>query len=537
MSPTNHTHAAGLTGLAVLLLVAEAAPAQTFPPPNPNMGPVGTSTMHANSSSSGVTAYCGPGSGAVTFVQRNFEAVFPSILMSSDGLLVCVATKWSDQSPTVYLLDPDTLATLAQMNLPGSSTSDLAGGIYSYLDNEDRLVLVNADGDLLRIAHSQRKNGSWQLNVDESVPIGYPDVVGIVPDYTGNVWFATADGTTAGGGAVIGFHSPTTGDTESFTLPAGELIANSISSSPTGVAIASTAALYLFVATDDGVSQIWRRTYDRGPARKPGQLSWGTGSTPSFFGPLTGFEYLTITDNGSPQESMLVYRASDGTLIGSAPFLTASVNSGSENATLAIGSSLFLTSTYGYPYPPGAATGPSVPPTAPFAGGMQRVDVSPDGDGLTVAWQNESIASSALPRMSSRDGLIYTVVRDEASGMYSFVAIDASSGAVVSSTELGSGDGDNTLQMVGTLGPTGVLYQGRYRGLFSVTAAVSSDCEPSCIDADFVADGVIDGKDIGFLLSRWGTAEEAEFADLDGDGIVGPDDLDLAIGFWGACSP
>ena len=150
---------------------------------------------------------------------------------------------------------------------------------------------------------------------------------------------------------------------------------------------------------------------------------------------------------------MLVFRASDGMLIGSAPFLTAGVNSGSENATLAIGSSLFLTSTYGYPYPPGAATGPSVPPTAPFAGGMQRVDVSPDGDGLTVAWQNESIASSALPRMSSRDGLIYTVVIDEVSGMYSFVAIDASSGAVVSSTELGSGDGDNTLQMVGTLGP------------------------------------------------------------------------------------
>jgi hypothetical protein len=504
-----------MTGVALLLLVARPALAQTFPPPNPNMGPIGTSTMHANSSSSGVTAYCGPGAGAVNFVQRNLEAVFPSILMSSDGLLVCVATKWSDQSPTVYLLDPDSLDTLAEMNLPGSSTSDLAGGIYSYLDNEDRLVLVNADGDLLRIAHNQKKNGAWQLTVAESIPIGYPDVVGIVPDYTGNVWFATADGTTSGGGSVIGYHSPTTGDTEAFTLPAGEMIANSISSSPTGVAIASTAAIYLFVATDDGVSQVWRQTYDRGPARKPGQLSWGTGSTPSFFGPLTGFEYLTITDNASPQEHMLVYRASDGSLIGSMPFLTADVNSGSENATLAIGSSLFLTSTYGYPYPPGAATGPSVPRTAPFAGGMQRVDVAPDGDRLTIAWQNESIASAALPRMSSRDGLIYTVVRDVASGMYSFVAIDASSGVVVSSTDLGSGDGDNTLQMVGTLGPTGVLYQGRYRGLFSVTAASSSACTATCIDADFVADGIIGGSDVGFLLSRWGPAEDTEVADLD----------------------
>ena len=117
------------------------------------------------------------------------------------------------------------------------------------------------------------------------------------------------------------------------------------------------------------------------------------------------------------------------------------------------------------------------------------------------------------------------------------MAIDASSGAVVSSTELGSGDGDNTLQMVGTLGPTGVLYQGRYRGLFSVTAAVSSDCEPTCIEADFVADGVIDGNDLSFLLSYWGQAGEAEVADLNRDGIVNGEDLLLVLGFWGDCSP
>ena len=55
--------------------------------------------------------------------------------------------------------------------------------------------------------------------------------------------------------------------------------------------------------------------------------------------------------------------------------------------------------------------------------------------------------------------------------------------------------------------------------------------------APFVVDAVIDGNDIGFLLSRWGTAGEAEAADLDGDGIVGPDDLNLAIGFWGVCNP
>lgn len=543
MPPVHHlvrlaASALATSALALPLLPLEAtsraAFGQTWPPTNPFMGPSGTSTMHADAASSGATDHCGPGVGEVSINQRNVEAVFPSILMSSDGLLVCVATKWSNQAPAVYLLDPDSLATLAEMNLPASSTSYLAGGIYSYLDADDRLVLVNADGDLLRIAHSQQKSGSWQLTVEESIPIGYPDVVGIVPDYLGNVWFATADGTTPGGGAVVGYYLPTTGDVYPFTLPAGEAVANSISSSPLGVAVASTAALYLFSA-DQGVSQVWRQTYDRGPARKPGQLSWGTGSTPAFFGPLTGFEYLTITDNASPQEHMLVYRSSDGTLIGSAPFLTASVNSGSENATLAIGSSLYLTSTYGYSYPPGAATGPSVPATAPFVGGMQRVDVLPGGAGLELVWQSTSIVSSALPRLSTRDGLIYTVVLDTTTGMYSFAAIEASSGAIVSTTAIGSGTGDNTLQMVGTLGPSGVLYQGLERGLLSVTATTPATCPPTCVDVDFVADGQLDGADVAYLLGHWGPADKAGLADLDGDGVVGPADLALLLGLWNEC--
>lgn len=135
------------------LLPCAPTSGQTLPPPNPFMGPRGTSTMHADAASSGVTSNCGPGTGSVTILTKSYQAVFPSILMSSDGLLVCVATKFSNQSPAVYLLDPTTLETLAEMNLPGSSTTDLAGGIYSYLDAQDRLVLVDADGTLLRIAH------------------------------------------------------------------------------------------------------------------------------------------------------------------------------------------------------------------------------------------------------------------------------------------------------------------------------------------------------------------------------------------------
>lgn len=462
------------------LLVATAATGQTLPPANPYMGPPGTATMHANAASSNATTNPGPGTGLVSSTSQGFGAVFPTILMGSDGMLVSVATKFSDKTPYVYLLDPTTLDSLATMKLVKSTTSDLAGGIYSYLDNNDRLVLVNANGDLLRISHSQQTSGSWQLTVSSSVPIGYPDVVGLVPDYQGRVWFATAQGTSGTSGAVVGYYDATMNQTSAFTLPAGEQVANSISSSPSGVAVASTAALYLFQSGSGGPQQVWRETYDRGPARKPGQLSWGTGATPVFFGPTTGYEYITITDNASPQENILVYSTTSGTLIGSVPFLTAGVNSGNEDAAIAVGNSIFYPSTYGYQYPASAESGTSVPASAPFVGGMQRVDVLPDGSGLTTVWQSGTIMSAAEPRLSLADNLIYTISLDTSSGTsaYNLITVDPANGMVLSSTFVGSGLGSNPLQMVSMISPSGVLYQGTEGGIVRVQALVP---EPSTL--------------------------------------------------------
>ena len=434
------------------------------------MGEPGTATMHANAASTGATTNPGPGSGHLSINGTNLGAVFPTILMGSDGLIVAVGTKVTDRTPTVFLLDPTTLNTLAApMQLFKSTTSDLAGGIYSYLDNNDNLVLVNAEGYLQRISHTQSGNSSWTLNVDSSVQIGYPDVVGLVPDYQGRVWFATAQGTSSASGAVIGYYDPSTSVTAVFALPAGEQVANSISSSPDGVAVASTAALYLFTAGTNGPQQLWRNTYDAGPGRKPGQLSWGTGATPAFFGPTNGYEYLTITDNAAPQENILVYQTSSGALVGSVPFLTAGVNSGNEDAAIAVGNSIYYPSTYGYPYPPSAESGPSDPASAPFVGGMQRVDVLADGT-LQTVWSNSMITSAAEPRLSVLDNLIYTMSVDTNSGVYSVITIDPDTGAVLSSTPYGSSSGDNPLQMVSMISPDGVLYQGTERGLIRVEA-------------------------------------------------------------------
>lgn len=442
------------------------------------MGQNGTATMHANAASTGATTNPGPGSGDLSIIGTNLGAVFPTILMGSDGLIVAVATKVTDRTPTVFLLDPTTLKTLAApMQLVKSTTSDLAGGIYSYLDNNDNLVLVNADGDLQRISHTQSANSSWTLNVVSSVQVGYPDVVGLVPDYEGRVWFATAQGTSTTSGAVVGYYDPTTSGTAVFVLPDGEQVANSISASPDGVAVASTAALYLFTAGTNGPQQLWRNTYDAGPGRKPGQLSWGTGATPAFFGPKTGYEYLTITDNAAPQENILVYETLSGNLVGSVPLLTAGVNSGNEDAAIAVGHSIYYPSTYGYPYPKSAENPEeSVPVSAPFVGGMQRVDVL-DGC-LRTVWSNNSIASAAEPRLSVADNLIYTVGLDTSTGVYSLITIDPDTGRLLSSAPYGSSTEDNPLQMVGMISPDGVLYQGTELGLMRVEAQAPTTTDP-----------------------------------------------------------
>ncbi len=53
-----------------------------------------------------------------------------------------------------------------------------------------------------------------------------------------------------------------------------------------------------------------------------------------------------------------------------------------------------------------------------------------------------------------------------------------------------------------------------------------------CI-ADFNADGMIDGADLGLLLNAWGTTLEF---DLTGDGVVDGADLGIMLALWGPCN-
>ncbi|WP_394274798.1 hypothetical protein [Luteococcus sp.] len=469
--PRRSIHTARLTALAICCLapLTMAATARAGDNDVQGLGPVGTATMHGDAQSSDTTIHPGPGHGPLRSTFRAKAAACPTILADSQGRIWSLCTEVFGRAPVVNLLDPATGATLASLPITKGA---LLGGVYAYLDDADRLVLVDGTHRLRRIAASTDVAGRARLSTAASLDLSAfvtatgstptDAVVGLVPDRRGHVWLATREGK-------VGVLDPASGAVSTVALPSGERIDNSISASPRGVAVATSHALYLLDDADGTPTIRWRRAYDRGTARKPGQLSWGTGATPTFLGPDGSDEYLTITDNADGQEHLLVLRTADGSTV-CEPAIFRRGASGTENSAMGHGRSIIVASTYGYPYPalPEGA-GRSVPSSAQFTvGGMERWEVTPDGSGCNRRW-SRPVLSAAVPRWSLADDTIYTIERPAPLGItgtiFNAVSIDASTGATTSRTAVGWSGLRDSLQMVGTITPQSVWWQGTMTGV------------------------------------------------------------------------
>jgi hypothetical protein len=298
------------------------------------------------------------------------------------------------------------------------------------------------------------------------------------------VWFVTQQ-------SLVGIYNPNAPAEAkaiaTLKLADNERVDNSFSTTIDGfAAIVTNKALYLLHQDDQHQpALVWRHAYDAGTARKPGQLSHGSGATPTFFGPETGSEFVMITDNADFVISLIVRDTLDGHLICQQPIFTNLENSGSENSAIGIGRTAIVTSTYGYPYPalPEGA-GPSSPESADFIGGMVRVDINECSDapasciGCSIVWEN-NVRSAAVPKLSARDKLIYTIERLSPSGgydttifdTYHFTVIDPETGSVLQQTQTGSGPFADTLQMAGNIGRNGVYWQGTLGGIVRISPA------------------------------------------------------------------
>ncbi|MFF0561751.1 hypothetical protein [Streptomyces sp. NPDC004266] len=156
--------------------------------------------------------------------------------------------------------------------------------------------------------------------------------------------------------------------------------------------------------------------------------------------------------------------------------LTQYARNGTEDAVIASGRSVFVTDTYGYPYPaPPQGAPASQPPSANFDGGLSRIDVDARGTGCSVGW-NSPVKSAALPRLSPADGKIYTVSVTGPTGsaglntfaQYHHAVVDPATGHRLSSSYLGIDLVYNPLQMRGTAALDGILYQGTETGVVRI---------------------------------------------------------------------
>ncbi|WP_439032969.1 hypothetical protein [Gordonia terrae] len=445
--------------LAMAITIAYPTAAQPASP-GAGLGPADTSLMHGDLASTDSTRHRGPGAGARVAASSVPGGACAATFVGRDGMPVALCTQFIGTSPpaaaapTVVLFDPRTAQPLASTQL---TKGGLLGGVYGYLDDRDRVVVADGSGSILRVAHAKTPRG-WRVFVDDRVDVGHvipagDAITGLAPDFDDRVWFATTRGVVG----TVDRHNAV----RSTRLPAGEELGNGLSIRRTGASILTTHALYEMRA-DPGAAPrvVWRHAYERGPARKPGQLTWGSGTTPTYFGP-GGDGWVAIVDNAE-KPHLLVLQSSDGSEVCRIPAFSAS-GPGTENSPMAWGDSLVIPSTYGYQYPPMAVRGASVPADAPFVGGATRIDV--DAEGCRRVWENADRLAT-LPKLSRADGLIHALGygrlvagRPQQLGPIDYIATDFETGRRVATHRVGTGPVDEPLELTGTITADGSLWQ------------------------------------------------------------------------------
>src|SRR5690606_12265742 len=153
-------------------------------PANPHQGPVGWSSMHADSYASDTYPFPGP-------LGRNPEVLneakgggLPGLCSTvtfarRTGLIVAQCTR--GQNFMLRLIDPETLKDLATFELPPRPSTvravfslsldeiftDTSGGAYYYLDPQDRAVIADSAFHLRRFAHERGPDGKWRFRVTD----------------------------------------------------------------------------------------------------------------------------------------------------------------------------------------------------------------------------------------------------------------------------------------------------------------------------------------------------------------------------------
>lgn len=434
-------------------------------PQNPWLAPNGRSSMHNDPFSTDAYRVTGPLGRDLRVTSESYGVrECATIAFDSRGRIVglCGAA----EGFTMMLIDPASLESLAELTMPGRDPSqpknpftDICGGTYFFLDARDRAFATTTSSEIWEVkvrGDSLVKGRSWALA--NALPEG-DCLVALTVDWAGRVWFFSQRGT-------VGTLNRRTGRVQTVRLGArrGEAIFNSVSSDATGgVFLVTTHATYRMDATRKGRPVVtWRRAYDRGSQVKPGQLSQGSGTSPT----LVGRRWIAVTDNADPRMNVLVYDRRRGVkqrLHCQVPVFAAG-RSATENSLVAAGRGFIVENNYGYAGVQSTTNGRSTEP------GVARVVVTRGG--CRLAWTNTKIsAPTSVPKASLGNGLVYVYSKPERSDgidAWYFTALDIRTGRVAWSRLTGTGMQWNNHYASIYLGPDGTAYIATVNGLVRV---------------------------------------------------------------------
>lgn len=447
------------------------APATAQPIPHrkvpqlPLLSPNGTNSMHDDAYASDAYEVSGP-------LGHDLQ-----VTTASYGVRECATVAFDSRHRIVGLcgglegfelmvIDPVTLQAVSQLQTSQRDLTsgknpftDICGGTYFFLDKHDFAYPTTVDKQIWKVA--VRADGSLDKQKAWSVASVVPKddcLIAVMPDWSGRIWFFTQQG-------VVGTISTRSGKVRTTHLPAGEKVTNSVSTDETGgMYVVSTHALYRLDAKRRGAKRgtpkvTWREVYDRGSQTKPGNLSQGSGTTPT----LIGKKWVAINDNADPRTQVVVYdrrrAAGPEREHCSVPVLAHDAGT-TDNSLVSAGRSLIIENNYGYGGVPSTMGGRSTTP------GLASVGIRRGG--CKLEWTSNETAPTSVAKASLGNGLLYAYTKPaRADGVDAWyvTAIDLRTGETRWSRLTGTGVQWNNHYASIYLGPDGTLFVATLAGL------------------------------------------------------------------------
>lgn len=421
----------------------EGAPAEPsplggpFPPHNPALGPDGASGSGLAAGNGAASPFPGPlghntaSASALQFgncASLAFDAR-ERLLALCNGLL----------GPSLRLIDPRSLATIASLMLPlrpNADRADRAGGTH---------FLVRADGSLLVPTHA-RTLATVAVENAALRETGSVDLAGVLRagerPFAVGAGFDGRDWVVGDGGTVVALPR---GGGPPLALALGEPVTEDLATDPSGTYVVTARALYRLRADGSGAPEVmWRLP-----------LPTGSGTPPV----VVADELVAVVDRQDPPR-LNVVRIDGG---GAHPTVCAASvleprPAQVEAHLVSAGDSIVVMNGHGYTSPLSTEGG------ATTTGGIARMVVGEDG--CSEAWASEVVSPSAQAVVSRATGLLYTLAKPAGfPDAWYLAALDWRTGALRFQALSGEGLGNNSEGGAVVLGPDGSAYAGTFGGV------------------------------------------------------------------------